>query len=265
MVHALLVAGRGALAFFGLVILLQVYSSHYKQLGGAGAGAAASGGRQALELQPLAGSAGRRVEPGLRLTTLNDSATGEIAASAAGSAPRNSSDSKGGSRRVRGTAGGQGELLASAAFSKPEPAAGSAAAAAPAVAASDATDAPSPEPRAGGSSSGGAAGGGGSLALAAPSEDPNYVALCVAVRGRCLLGCYLLKHSDHTVTFAALFYTPHCPLLPLLTLPTRPWHGTDEHPNIREWVAYHAMTGVGRIYVYDDGSSPPMREALAGG
>ena len=38
----------------------------------------------------------------------------------------------------------------------------------------------------------------------------------------------------------------------------------DEHFHIREWVAYHASIGVGRVYLYDDGSQPPMHEVLAG-
>ncbi|GAB4813782.1 hypothetical protein N2152v2_000828 [Parachlorella kessleri] len=37
----------------------------------------------------------------------------------------------------------------------------------------------------------------------------------------------------------------------------------DEHASIREWVLYHRRIGVGRIYVYDHGSSPPMRNELA--
>jgi len=36
-----------------------------------------------------------------------------------------------------------------------------------------------------------------------------------------------------------------------------------EHRRIREWVAYCGMIGAGRLYVDDDGSSPPLRDALA--
>jgi hypothetical protein len=37
----------------------------------------------------------------------------------------------------------------------------------------------------------------------------------------------------------------------------------DDHDRIREWVAYHEMIGVRRMYIYDDGSTPPMRPLLA--
>lgn len=36
----------------------------------------------------------------------------------------------------------------------------------------------------------------------------------------------------------------------------------DENPHIREWVLYHHMIGVNKFYVFDDGSSVPMRGVL---
>jgi hypothetical protein len=36
----------------------------------------------------------------------------------------------------------------------------------------------------------------------------------------------------------------------------------DEHYYIREWVMYHG--NINKIYVYDDGSWPPMQDELAG-
>eukprot|EP01026_Neomeris_dumetosa_P030727 TRINITY_DN24517_c0_g1_i4.p1 TRINITY_DN24517_c0_g1~~TRINITY_DN24517_c0_g1_i4.p1 ORF type:complete len:451 (+),score=31.53 TRINITY_DN24517_c0_g1_i4:133-1485(+) len=32
----------------------------------------------------------------------------------------------------------------------------------------------------------------------------------------------------------------------------------DEHADIREWIQYHLFIGIGKIYLYDNGSKPPM-------
>ena len=37
----------------------------------------------------------------------------------------------------------------------------------------------------------------------------------------------------------------------------------DEHCDLREWVLHHAALGVGKAYVFDTGSSPPMEAVLA--
>jgi hypothetical protein len=36
----------------------------------------------------------------------------------------------------------------------------------------------------------------------------------------------------------------------------------DEHCDIREWALHHASLGVGKIYVFDTESQPPMRAQL---
>lgn len=36
----------------------------------------------------------------------------------------------------------------------------------------------------------------------------------------------------------------------------------DEHASIREWILYHHMLGVGKFYIYDDFSFPPMSVVL---
>ncbi len=36
----------------------------------------------------------------------------------------------------------------------------------------------------------------------------------------------------------------------------------NQHEDIEEWVAYHAMQGVGRFYVYDDNSIPSLQPSL---
>lgn len=36
----------------------------------------------------------------------------------------------------------------------------------------------------------------------------------------------------------------------------------DQHEDIAEWLEYHEQLGAGKIYVYDDGSDPPMLEPL---
>lgn len=36
----------------------------------------------------------------------------------------------------------------------------------------------------------------------------------------------------------------------------------DEGPYIKEWVLYHAMLGVEHFFIYDNGSTPPVRESL---
>ncbi|GBF98962.1 hypothetical protein Rsub_12608 [Raphidocelis subcapitata] len=40
-------------------------------------------------------------------------------------------------------------------------------------------------------------------------------------------------------------------------------HVKDEHDSIREWVLYHHMIGVGKFYVIDDYSAPPMQGVLS--
>lgn len=54
--------------------------------------------------------------------------------------------------------------------------------------------------------------------------------------------CLLLRLPPTRVQSARL---PACP-------------AADEHASIREWVAYHHSIGVARIYLYDDGSTPPL-------
>lgn len=38
--------------------------------------------------------------------------------------------------------------------------------------------------------------------------------------------------------------------------------GAGDHKRIREWVAYHSSVGIGKFYVYDDGSDPPLEGTL---
>ena len=37
----------------------------------------------------------------------------------------------------------------------------------------------------------------------------------------------------------------------------------DEGPYIREWVLYHSLIGVEHFFIYDNGSTPPVRESLS--
>ena len=36
----------------------------------------------------------------------------------------------------------------------------------------------------------------------------------------------------------------------------------DQNQDLREWIAYHQSIGVGKFYVFDDGSSMPVAEGL---
>lgn len=36
----------------------------------------------------------------------------------------------------------------------------------------------------------------------------------------------------------------------------------EDHEALREWILYHACIGVGKFYIYDDGSTEPMLEKI---